>query len=95
MRRPDSGAFIRILLSPSSQIACVAACFMFQSMECAFHVWERIFHNVEHAFHNVECRMYPGFVKKMAGRTGKQMGGSEKNPEPWSRPLRIVVTKGE
>ncbi len=95
MRRPDSGAFIRILLSPSSQIACVAACFMFQSMECAFHVWERILHNVEHAFHNVERRMYPGFVKKMAGRTGKQMGGSEKNPEPWPRPLRIVVTKGE
>ena len=72
MRRSDSGAFIRILLSPSSQIACVAACFMFQSMECAFHVWERIFHNVEHAFHNVECRMYPGFVKKWrAGRENR------------------------
>ena len=78
MRRPDSGAFIRILLSPSSQIACVAACFMFQSMECAFHVLERIFHNVEHAFHNVERRMHAGFVKKNGGPDGKTDGRKRK-----------------
>lgn len=78
MRRSDSGAFIRILLSPSSQIACVAACFMFQSLECAFHVLERIFHIVEHAFHNVERRMYPGFVKKNGGPDGKTDGRKRK-----------------